>query len=315
MLKSSKLLCAVKSILLASTLFMISCGGEEQAEPASEPITDPAGSQILTDQHDHTHSVVSLGGTLTEIVYALGRGNWIVGSDFSSLYPPEAQETPKVGIWRSVTPESVIGLEPEIVVAMPDAGPESTLEQIKMAGIKLYQPNDNYSIQWTKGVISDMAEVLEAPNKAQQLISTMDAQMDQYLELKDRFLEQGGKSAMFVYVKGGKAFLIAGDGTTADAMITEAGLTNVAHELEEWANVGPEYTSTKNPDFVIITEAGIKSIGGIEALQSTPGIGEMLAVKEGRVHQVDELSFLGYGPRVIQQQMGLIEYAMGLDNN
>jgi iron complex transport system substrate-binding protein len=198
---------------------------------------------------------------------------------------------------------------------MPDAGPESTLEQIKMAGIKLYQPNDNYSIQWTKGVISDMAEVLEAPNKAQQLISTMDAQMDQYLELKDRFLEQGGKSAMFVYVKGGKAFLIAGDGTTADAMITEAGLTNVAHELEEWANVGPEYTSTKNPDFVIITEAGIKSIGGIEALQSTPGIGEMLAVKEGRVHQVDELSFLGYGPRVIQQQMGLIEYAMGLDNN
>lgn len=66
--------------------------------------------------------VVSLGGSVTEIVYGLGEGDRLVGDDLSSLYPEAATKLPRVGYYRAVPVEGVLSLKPDLVLASEQAG-------------------------------------------------------------------------------------------------------------------------------------------------------------------------------------------------
>ncbi|MFJ0631528.1 ABC transporter substrate-binding protein, partial [Bordetella bronchiseptica] len=75
--------------------------------------------------------VVTLGGTVTEIVYALGQGGRLVGDDLSSLYPQAATQLPRIGYYRAVPVEGVLALEPDLVLASEQAGPPDAIERLK----------------------------------------------------------------------------------------------------------------------------------------------------------------------------------------
>src|SRR3546814_10289387 len=84
----------------------------------------PAGAQ-------QAQGVVSLGGTVTEIVYDLGEGDRLVADDLSSLYPKEATLLPRVGYYRAVPLECVLSLRPDLLLASENAGPHSVLDRIR----------------------------------------------------------------------------------------------------------------------------------------------------------------------------------------
>src|SRR5690606_30267932 len=79
--------------------------------------------------------VVTLGGTVTEIVYALDQGDRLVGDDQSSLYPEAATKLPRVGYYRAVPVEGVLALRPDLVLASEQAGPPEALARLKEVGI------------------------------------------------------------------------------------------------------------------------------------------------------------------------------------
>jgi len=292
----------IASILLISLVLVIRCSTEKQ--PHDEESSEKSEKSI--------ERVVSLGGAMTEILYGLGAGDNIVGTDFSSLYPKEAQQTPKVGIWRSVTPESVLGLNPDLVAAMPDTGPDATLEKIKESGVNLYKPSADYSVEWTLKTIAELGEILFKEEEASVLKSKIESDLATFKTMQESKENIAEVTTLFIYMKGGKALIVGGNGTTAHSMIKQSGLRNLASNQKEWANVGPEYYLAQRPDFLIVSEQGLASIGGIESLKKSPGIGQMKALQENRVYVVDELAFLGYGPRVVEEQIKLYTYADSL---
>ena len=101
------------------TVLWLGLGCAQQAE---EPVQQAA-------------RIVSLGSPVTELVYALGRGDSLVGRDSSSLFPEEALALPDVGYHRQLSAEGVLSLAPSLVLATAHAGPPEAIEQLRAAGV------------------------------------------------------------------------------------------------------------------------------------------------------------------------------------
>ena len=75
--------------------------------------------------------VITIGGSLTEIVYALDSQALLVGSDTTSYYPEAAEELPKVGYQRTLSAEGILSLDPDLVIVTEEAGPPAVLKQLQ----------------------------------------------------------------------------------------------------------------------------------------------------------------------------------------
>ncbi|MCJ9710342.1 ABC transporter substrate-binding protein, partial [Bordetella hinzii] len=91
--------------------------------------------------------VVTLGGSVTEIVYALGKGDMLVGDDLSSIYPDAATRLPRVGYYRSVPVEGVLALKPDLVLASDQSGPPDALKRLADVGVTVLRISDEPSVQ------------------------------------------------------------------------------------------------------------------------------------------------------------------------
>lgn len=89
--------------------------------------------------------VVGIGGSATEIAYAIGAGDLLIGRDSSSSYPPEALALPDVGYMRQLSPEGVLAATPDLILAEEGAGPPQAVEVLKSANVRyveLPEPRD-----------------------------------------------------------------------------------------------------------------------------------------------------------------------------
>jgi iron complex transport system substrate-binding protein len=87
-----------------------------------------AGSSAAGSAHaDSLQRLVSVNGSVTEVVYALGAQGQLVGVDTTSKYPPETQKLPNVGYQRQLSAEGVLSLQPSLVLVTEDAGPPTAL--------------------------------------------------------------------------------------------------------------------------------------------------------------------------------------------
>ena len=79
--------------------------------------------------------VLCLGGALTEIVFGLGLGARLIARDTTSTYPPEALALPDVGYLRALSPEGVLSVGPDLILAEHDAGPAEVVEVLRKSGV------------------------------------------------------------------------------------------------------------------------------------------------------------------------------------
>lgn len=96
-------------------------------------VRDAAGRDVaITD----TSRIVSIGGAVTEILYALGLDKRVIAVDTTSLYPPRAlAEKPNVGYMRQLSAEGVLGLGPSLVLASEGSGPKETIAVLEAARV------------------------------------------------------------------------------------------------------------------------------------------------------------------------------------
>ncbi len=106
------------------------------------------------------HRIVSVGGAITEIIYALGSENRIVGVDSSSLWPQQARSFPQIGYQRALSAEGILSLSPDLILATEDAGPLATLAQLKKVGVRLTVVPNKTTIDGILGKISAVAEAI-----------------------------------------------------------------------------------------------------------------------------------------------------------
>ncbi|MCG8434334.1 MAG: ABC transporter substrate-binding protein, partial [Gammaproteobacteria bacterium] len=107
---------------------------------ANTKIKDGEGNIIDVSK---SNRIVSVGGAVTEIIYALGEEERLVGVDSTSLYPPVAQQLPSVGYIRTLPAEGILSLEPGMLIADGGAGPPEVIKQLESAGLPILQLADD----------------------------------------------------------------------------------------------------------------------------------------------------------------------------
>ncbi len=235
--------------------------------------------------------VVGLGGPVTEIVYALGAGDRLVGADASSIYPPAAQQLPKVGYYRSFSIEGVASLKPDLVLASDQSGPPQALEQLRRLGSPVVLLPSDPSLEALDQRILGVARALEIEARGAALVRKIHA------ELKALPAHGSKPRVLLVSSHTGKLQGAGGD-TAAAAMLQFIGVTNVLASQQGYKPLSAEAAVALRADVIVTSTLSVESSGSVEAFLAQPGLGATPAAKGRRVVVMEDLLLLGFGPRL-----------------
>lgn len=247
--------------------------------------------------------IVTIGGALTEIVYALDEQSRLVGNDTTSYYPKQAEKIPKVGYQRALSAEGILSLNPDMVILTEEAGPPAVISQIKSAGVDVLEVKAGRSLEDVKKSVNVIAKILHRENKAKVLIAKLDKDSEQLAAAIKRMKTQ--KTVMFILQHGGGAPMVAGTETAANSIVKLSGGKNVVTDYHGYKPLTPEAAVVLNPDVILITKQGLEQAGGKKALLKSPGLSLTHAARQGNVIALDSLLMLGFGPRTVEAAMQL----------
>jgi iron complex transport system substrate-binding protein len=241
--------------------------------------------------------VVSVGGSLTEIVYALGAEKQLVAVDTTSLYPEAALRLPKVGYARQLSSEGVLALRPTLIIATNEAGPPNALEQIRAAGVKIESTSAEHSFDELRNKVKIVATALGQVEAGRALDAKLAGDM---AEVTHWIASQPSRPRVLFILSHSGAAQVSGEGTAADAMIKLAGGVNAISGFRGYKPLTAEAAIGANPDVILATTQGIGAVGGVDKLLAQPGLGLTTAGKARRVIDMEALYLLGFGPRLPQ---------------
>ncbi|GAB1576334.1 hemin ABC transporter substrate-binding protein [Bordetella petrii] len=238
--------------------------------------------------------VVALGGTVTEIVYALGQGDRLAGSDLSSLYPEAATRLPRVGYYRAVPVEGVLALRPDLVLASDQAGPPAALARLREVGVRVAVVSDQPSVQSLDERIRQIAHALDVPERGEQLAASVAAAL-----AEARVLPASQARAVLIMNRTGTP-LGAGSDTAASLVLELSGLVNVLAGQQGYKPLSAEALSALAPQVIVVPRMSLEAAGGMDKLRAMPGVANTPAAANGCIVVMDDLLALGTGPRLPQ---------------
>lgn len=251
--------------------------------------------------------IVTLGGSVTEIVFALGFGDQVVAVDGSSLHPARVTRLPQVGYYRTLSAEGLLSLRPDVIIGADASGPPPVLEMIRAAGVRVELIDEAHTPEQIPENIDRIAAVLGTPERGARLATEVRSDFERVAELRT---EAGlDLSAVFVWNRGGPGLQVAGSETSAHTMLEVAGLSNAAATLTGYQPINAEAMLLADPDVLIVPNATAEGMGGIDALLRMPGISPTTAARTGNVVVVDLLAFVGFGPRAGDAVIELLKAA------
>ena len=254
--------------------------------------------------------VVSIGGALTEIVYALEAQEVLVGNDTTSYYPPAAEHLPKVGYQRALSAEGIVSLSPDLVMLTEEAGPPAVLAQLQAANIPILQLRAGRSLTDVRDAIRVIARALKKDRAGSALIDAIDRQTAELAKVTAR--HPTDKRVLFILQHGGGAPMAGGRETAADSIIRLSGAQNAVTEYTGYKPLTPEAAAALQPDVILTTARGLAQAGGKDALLAAPGLSLTPAARTGSLIVMDALLLLGFGPRTVQAAATLHEAYQGL---
>lgn len=289
----------VALVVILSLLAGVAIGCQEQFQGGT--FIDDAGREVTINEMPER--IVSFGPSITEILFALGLGDRVVGVSDYSDYPAEAQGIPSIGNAYSPSIEILVELEPDLVLTVEHEQLNSQLEALGLTYLIL-SPTD---IDGIFANIQLVGAVTGTGDEAEALIDDMQDAMANILAIVE-----GAPTVSVFYIIDASLDLTmpwtAGEGSFIDVLITMAGGENIAHETPgEWVQFSIEEVVSADPDFIIIQTmiAGVPTVT-IETLEAHPIWGSMRAVIEGNVFIIDGDLVSRPGPRIVQ---GLEELA------
>ncbi|MGJ3231105.1 MAG: heme/hemin ABC transporter substrate-binding protein [Oceanicaulis sp.] len=241
------------------------------------------------------HRIVSVGGDVTEIVYALGYGDQIVATDSTSVYPPEAGETPKVGYVRSLAAESLLSLDPSILLLGGAAGPEAVVEQLRDVGLDMVTVDDRYTIDAVRTKVRQVADALGAPERAEALIADIDADWERARAEIDAI--EGRPLGLFFAALGDSGPQAAGTETAGHAVLEILGVENAFASHQGYRALSMEAAVAADPDVIFVMSHNVRALGGLDAVANHPALALTSAGREGRIVAVDSVRVMSFGPR------------------
>jgi len=242
--------------------------------------------------------VISVGGSMTEIVYAIGMGEKLVATDTTSIYPDAAQRLPKIGYQRSLSAEGVLSLKPDLIIASGDAGPPAAIEQLRAARVAVRMLASEHNLKGLRTHIAAIAQALSVPERGTALEERVLAEWQKTEQAVQRYTTR--PRVVFLLAHTPANTMVAGADTAADAMVTLAGGTNPLTSFRGYRPLTAEGIVAAQPDILLVTTQGLTAAGGIAQILAKPGVSLTPAGRAQRVVDLDALYLLGFGPRLPQ---------------
>ncbi len=245
-------------------------------------ITDPA-------------RIVSIGGAITEILYALGYDGRIAGVDTTSVYPSSALGSkPNVGYMRQLSAEGVVGLNPTLVLAMQGSGPKETMDLLDAAKIPLVLVPEVYSGDGIVEKIRLVGHAMGADARAACLATAVTADLDQLATLRSKVTKHVRVMFVMSFLNG--RAMAAGSKTAANEIIALAGGVNAIDDYDGYKPINDEAIVAAKPDVVLSIARSRDSLDA-EAIYAHPAFALTPAAANKSFISMEGLYLLGFGPR------------------
>jgi iron complex transport system substrate-binding protein len=239
--------------------------------------------------------VIAAGGVVTEIVYALGRSDLLVGVDSTSQYPASAlKEKPNVGYVRALSSEGLLSLKPTSVIAIESAGPPDILTTVEEAGVRVSRVPEVATPAGISAKIKEVAELVGETDKGAALATETDKQFTSLDALRAK-IEKPRRALFILSFMNGRA-MVGGRNTSADGILTLAGLQNAASALDGWKPISDEALFEAAPDVIIAMGHGPQDVT-VDSILAVPAFAATPAAKSKSILIFDGGYLLGFGPR------------------
>ncbi len=233
--------------------------------------------------------IISIGGDVTEIIYALNAEQNLVGRDSTSMIPQAVNALPDIGYMRQLNAEGILALKPTKVIATEVAQPSIVLEQLKSAGITVDTIPFKYSAE---NVVEKIKKVGESLGKQTQAVTLAENFANELKAIPNSPLDV---RILFVLNRAGANQTVAGKDTVADEAIKLIGAKNAMGNNVRFVPISQEGVIAANPDLIVMTRLGIQSLGSIEKVWELPGIAHTNAGKNKQLVIVEDIAFMSFG--------------------
>ncbi|HNX16997.1 MAG TPA: cobalamin-binding protein [Methanoregula sp.] len=257
-------------------------------------ITDDYGTTVII--HGEPQRIVSLAPTNTEILFALGLGDRVVGVTDYCNYPPEALTKPKIGGFSTVSVENVVAQKPDLVVASQGNGAELVdhLKELNMTVIVTNPKN-------VDGILNDITFIgnaAGADENATARVASLAARINN-TEKNASALVTHPKVAHIIW---NEPIYGSGSGTFQDELITMAGGRDAFADKNGYATIGIEDFIAADPDVLIVNSGS--GMGGSENsiaqyFKNETRFSNVAAIKNHQVYVIDSSTVDRAGPRIV----------------
>lgn len=255
---------------------------------------------VITDDSQ----IITLGGSVTEIVYALGVGDRVIATDVSSTYPEAATQLPQVGYVRTLSAEPVLAMAPTLILTTDEAGPPEALAQLQESGVTIVMFAAATSPEEAYQLMRNLGLALGKETEAEEMITQVESDLAEAAMLLEQV--ESKPSVLFIYARGVDTVMAGGLDTGVDTMLALAGAENAFTEFEGYQPLTAEAAVAAAPDAYLLFTSGLASVGGVEGLLAVPGLGATPAGENQRVYEMDGLLLTSFGPRFGQAVIDLI---------
>jgi iron complex transport system substrate-binding protein len=274
-------------VLAAMCFATFGAGGAERVT-----VKDATGRSVTIADSSR---IVSIGGSVTEILYALDLENRVVAVDTTSLYPPRAlAEKRNVGYMRQLSPEGVLGLAPSLVLAAEGAGPKGTIAVLEAASIPFVSVPDRFTGDGIAEKIRLVAQATGSAERGACLVKSVEGDLGALAALRARIVQPRKVLFILSFVNGRP--MVAGRATAADGIITLAGARNAIADYEGYKPVNDEAIIAARPDAILVMERASFQLDAATVF-AHPALAATPAASQRAFVSMEGLYLLGFGPR------------------
>ncbi|GCE82660.1 heme/hemin ABC transporter substrate-binding protein [Komagataeibacter diospyri] len=268
-------------------------------------ITDCRGRHVKVGPARH---IASIGGTITETLYALGMDRRIIAVDMTATWPERAlHEKKSVGYMRALSAEGILSLQPDLILAMNDSGPPPVLDQLMASAVPVVFVDATPSQEAILARTRFLADLMDAKTAGAQLCADIAQRFDMLAQW--RAAHPVTRRVLFIMRMNNNRPMVAGTNTAADAVIRLAGGANPA-TFGGYRILDQEALIDLRPDAVLTMEQDAPQVR--TALLGNAGFRLTPAGKSHAIIGMEGERLLGFGPRTPDAALELAHRLQGI---
>ncbi|CAG7914786.1 ABC transporter substrate-binding protein [Mammaliicoccus sciuri] len=275
-------------LIFAAMIIVTGCQSGDKTDNKKET------KQETTDKKEYKR-IVSLIPSNTEILYALGLGDKVVGVSTVDDYPKDVKDKKQFDAFKLDT-EALLKAKPDLILAHESnkSIQEKDLKKLSDAGVKVVYIDDANSINEMYDTFKQVGKVTGKEKEADKLVSKVKKEIEDVV--KDVPKDQQGKK-VFMEISSQPDIYTSGSNTFYDDMLTSIKAKNLYHDQEGWIKTDKESILKRNPD-VMITTSGQSEAEYQKLNNNRDGFDQVNAVKEKHVHALNADMISRPGPRL-----------------